>query len=546
MTFFKFSLLAFSSMLLSSCATDLTDIDTSSDSDFDDILIENTKVSNFDVSVSTATQFFNIDSGVGTVTINNLENKSLYLVSQNNSSKTIQTEKAMKIAEISASGRAVFSDNGVISDEYEILSEEELDITQGFKGVTLPRLKAEDSKLNASEERAAAAAYGSYSPGAAVTVGSKKMIYVDSNKELTAYSAKQGTIEYIGKYCIIWSIINNDEELKPELIKEIANTFDYFYEAEREIFGKESDKLYIYDGASYRLEDMARHTNTGAKVNIVIYHITNPSVIGYFYCKDYYETEEELLKTCGKTYRASNPAKYSNGGKYFYINYDYVAGSAQKKRLAESTLIHEFQHMINYSVKDMNGIYSDDWYNEMLSMLAEDMFSTQIKSGIKAPAVMRMNTFRSYYYKSGLKEFSTTYSYGTAYAFGAWLVRNFGGADLVRLIMSNRKANEDSIIDAVNTLSSKKYTFDSLFNEYVKECTNDKGFNISVLNNELKCAPMFTSINSTPIVRPVSNAISTSIGPYGFVLRKIDITSPSITINLSERTARETVYVIVK
>ena len=544
MTFFKFSLLVLSTTFLASCATDLTDIDTSSSSDFDDILIENTKVSNFDVSVSKTTQFFNIDSGVGTVTINNLENKSLYLVSQNNSPKTIQTEKAMKIAEISAAGRAVFSDDGVISDEYEILSEEELDITQGFKGVTLPRLKAEDSKLNTSEGRAATA-YGSYTPGDAVTVGSQKMLYVDSNKELTAYSAKQGKAEYIGKYCIVWSIIN-DKILDIESIKEIANTFDYFYEAEREIFGKESDKLYIYDGASYRLDDMARHTNTGTKVNIVIYNITNPSVIGYFYCKDYYETEEELFKTCGKTYRASNPAKYSNGGKYFYINYRYADGPAQNKRLAESTLIHEFQHMINYSVKDMNGIYSEDWYNEMLSMLAEDMFSTQINSGSKAPAVMRMNTFRNYYYKSGLKEFSTTYSYGTAYAFGAWLVRNFGGADLVRLIMSNRKANEDSIIDAVNTLSSKKYTFDSLFNEYVKECTNDKGFNISVLNDELKCSPEFTSINSTPIVRPVSNAISTSIGPYGFVLRKIDIKSPSITINLSERTARETVYVIVK
>ena len=44
-------------------------------------------------------------------------------------------------------------------------------------------------------------------------------------------------------------------------------------------------------------------------------------------------------------------------------------------------------------------------------------------------------------------------SYSNAYAFGAWLVRNYGGPALLRRIVQGSETDESAIVNAVNALN---------------------------------------------------------------------------------------------
>ena len=500
-----------------------------------DDLIPNTKSETF--TISKAKEMLSIGDGVGSVTLNNVKGKSVYVISQNNTKKTINTARAMTIASLAATGRAAVKKQADISD-----TETELEDYNGFSAVVQVPVTVNSVGVKESGR----ATSGRSSIGAAPHIGSQKSIFVDANEALTKFTKKKAKVEYEGKYCYIWSIVD-DKILDSVSCKNMADSFDEYYLEMRSIFGKESDKIYIYN-SGFKLDDMKKHTDTGTKVNIIVYSMSKPTTIGYFHSKDYYETEEELSSTTGKLYSENSSTRYSNGGKYFYINYRYASGTFQEKTLATSTLLHEFQHMIHFSVKNMAGLKPSAWYNEMLSMLAEDIFATRLNTGIKAPSVMRMGSFHKNYYKSGLTDFSTTYAYGTSYSFGGWLVRNFGGVNLVHLMMTNNKVDEDSIVAAVNTFSPKKYDFDTLFNEYVDDCVNSRNFNIRLTGTADVNEKNYTlnPITNTPIVSPVDKSLGADVGPYGFVVRQVEVAGSSCTFELSERTSRERVHIIVK
>ncbi len=534
------SIIMFSIFAFTSCATEVTEVEdveityeyTESE---DDALIPNTKTETF--SITKAKEMLTVGEGVGSVTLNNVSGKSVFVVSQNNTNKTIKTAKAMTIASIAAAGRASIEKQTDISD-----SEMELEDYNGFTNVVQVPINADSVNVGAS----ARAATGSYNIGSTPHVGSQKKIFVDCSEDLTKYTQKTAKVEYEGKYCYIWSIVD-DSILDSVSCKNLADTFDEYYGEMRSIFGKESDKIYVYNNG-FKLEDMSKHTNNGTKVNIVVYTISRPTTIGYFHSKDYYQTEEELNAVSGKSYNSTSATKYSNGGKYFYINYTYASGTFLSKALATSTLLHEFQHMIHFSVKNMIGLKPSAWYNEMISMLAEDIFATRLNTGIKAPSVMRMGSFYRNYFKSGLTDFSNVYAYGTVYSFGGWLVRNFGGVNLVHLMMTNNKVDEDSIVAAVNTFSPKKYDFDSLFNEYVNDCVNTQNFNIKLngVTDVNEKTYTLNPITNSPIISTVDKTLGADVGPYGFVVRKVEVTGSTCSFQLSERTSREKVHIIVK
>ena len=127
-------------------------------------------------------------------------------------------------------------------------------------------------------------------------------------------------------------------------------------------------------------------------------------------------------------------------------------------------------------------------------------------------------------------------------------MRNFGGVNLVHVMMTNNKVDEDSIVAAVNTFSPKKYDFDALFNEYVSDCVNSKNFNIKLngVADVNEKSYTLNPITNTPIVTPVDKSLGADVGPYGFVVRQVEVTGSSCTFELSERTSREKVHIIVK
>jgi len=188
-------------------------------------------------------------------------------------------------------------------------------------------------------------------------------------------------------------------------------------------------------------------------------------------------------------------AQYSNEGKYFYLDSsfcNYVSSSSSvdlnsikyagvtdsngnsiASDTALTTLFHEFQHMINYNQKNYGSV--ETWYNEMLSMLAEDMFATGLGvSEDDAPWGARLPAFNSYYFISGIDEYRdddlTVYSYSTAYTFGAWLAREFGGPELVSLISQNEYTGMDSIRNAIYELTGENLSANQLRRRFIQAC----------------------------------------------------------------------------
>ncbi len=131
-----------------------------------------------------------------------------------------------------------------------------------------------------------------------------------------------------------------------------------------------------------------------------------------------------------------------------------------------NTLIHEFQHMIHFYQKNLlltDGVRTDSWINEMLSMATEDFVA--VKADTKGPRAVssdrgdagdpgitwgyypvfnQNNTNPVTSMKHGLA------SYSSVSAFGSYLTRNFGGAQLLHDIVHNSYTDERAIEEAVN------------------------------------------------------------------------------------------------
>ncbi|MBP5754210.1 MAG: hypothetical protein J6W60_15320, partial [Treponema sp.] len=330
-------------------------------------------------------------------------------------------------------------------------------------------------------------------------IGQIRTMYVDADQDLSTFKKEQMTLYAIGYEpgsttdiaCLVWaksSDVGNGSNTKITIsaIQDIALKFVQHYQYEEHVFGITSNRLKTSTGTT----PMEDNGETKDWVNIVLYDIGrdgisgNCGVVGYFWSKDYYKK--------GVSTSSSNPISITNEGKYFYVdvpfcNYNsstgrYNAGSGNVSHTVISTLFHEYQHMIDFNTKEMEheGLNTNNctWYNEMLSMLCEDIMGDQLGlSPADRVASGRIKNFNAYYYYSGAAQYLDTnswVSYGTAYAFGAWLVRNYGGVSLIHRMSVNDSVGIDSIVDAVNYVNNftapNNKTWDDLFEEYIQAC----------------------------------------------------------------------------
>lgn len=131
--------------------------------------------------------------------------------------------------------------------------------------------------------------------------------------------------------------------------------------------------------------------------------------------------------------------------------------------LALTTLAHEFQHMIHYYQKNIvKGVSSKTWLNEMLSLLMEDATVYWI-SGISGKGLVSdANSSLNNYIKlpncgitawneNNPTECNNYTDYDTVWAFGGYLVRNYGGGGFVQGIIQNSKTDMDAIDSALST-----------------------------------------------------------------------------------------------
>ncbi|GHU71894.1 hypothetical protein FACS189450_08710 [Spirochaetia bacterium] len=270
------------------------------------------------------------------------------------------------------------------------------------------------------------------------TVGvSTKNFWIESTNNNSDWVQKSARLLAQGTYSNIWVIEGwGAYTISSAAAQALADKFDLIYPLETKILGYEYGGGPGGDGGK----------DGDDRIQILVYDFyagsgTQGNTAGFYWSKDFYP-------------QASLGTQKTNLAEIFYISARYMT---QEPDDIYSTLVHEFQHMINFNVKRVkHSVSSQSWYNEMLAMVAEDMISPLIgvpPTNWGHPTPSRIYGFLTSYQNEGVPIWNssgnTLESYAYKYAFGAYLARNYGGAELVKNILANNSTNQASIVAAL-------------------------------------------------------------------------------------------------
>jgi len=288
-------------------------------------------------------------------------------------------------------------------------------------------------------------------------VGDTRIFWVEAyHHSSDEWVQKQATLRATGQYGNIWIMDENygsggsSNKITDTQAKALSDKFDLIYPLETDLLGFEYGGGPGGDGGK----------DGDPKIQILVYDILDASgdsqTAGFFWSKDFYEQNQ------------LTPTQKTNLAEIFYIN----AGTINRSQdYIYSTLIHEFQHMIHFNVKSVKQKKnSETWYNEMLSMMTEDIIAPMIgipitNSNHKIRA--RIPVFLQNYTKNGITEWDgSSESYAKGIAFGAYLLRNYGGASLLRELLANNSTNIASVTAALNTVAGSAFSFEEALRRF--------------------------------------------------------------------------------
>ncbi len=418
-----------------------------------------------------------------------------------------------------------------------------------------------------------------------LTVDETADIWVETD---SGYEEAASTLRASGTYCNVWVIDDchttgtaSGTKITTAQATEIQEGFDKIYPVETNVFGTESDEIYVqtekgvtngtveYDQT---LENMNEAGDYGTKINIVICNLPE-GYEGYFAPKDY--------TSCN--WETGGILDYSNGGKFFYV--DAAAVNASMKG-ALLTLAHEFQHMIAYNMKTIqNNETFEVQYDEMCSMVCEDMMASYLGVTNDDTPKQRLPLFNTHYYAVGIDEWlnntdnNILYSYAQAYAFGAWICRQYGGAALAKAILSNEHGDLNAITEAIKSVTKTEVSDAQLLEQYVEALvfsssrsthptlnqnaketlkyslgTSNYSYPMSAINLwKLKEAlPTYSAANTNTTYykydgpKYLSASDTSEIRPKGFTLHEIGTASAdSVTLTLSGSPSGSTRYYVL-
>jgi uncharacterized protein YjdB len=288
--------------------------------------------------------------------------------------------------------------------------------------------------------------------------GDTRIFWVESYYNSGTWVQKQATLRAAGQYGNIWVMDENygsgGNKITTAQAQTLAAKFDSIYPIETNLLGYEYGGGPGGDGGK----------DGDPKIQILVYSIVNTSgtvqAAGFFWSKDYYD--QATIDQYSWPYK-------TNLAEIFYIDASQVNDVPD---YIYSTLVHEFQHMINFNMKSVKyGRSSESWYNEMLSMMTEDVMASHIGIGVSNPLhVIQVSipTFLTNYEKVGITEWNTlsNISYAKGYAFGAYLMRNYGGASLLKEILANNSVNTGSVTAALKTTAGSGLSFEEALRRY--------------------------------------------------------------------------------
>ncbi|MDR2445583.1 MAG: hypothetical protein LBD44_06590 [Spirochaetaceae bacterium] len=436
-------------------------------------------------------------SGEQTLTLTGLDKHSLFLVTVNTSANSVSAEKLGSVLSYKSENTVTEPDTATVQSLKS--TADTVDITGTVSGIFTGndgQRVTRHEKEEKNREIMDAIRDGRLGPpapssgdgrvlrsvlaGTSLSVGDSRQFWVQDE---TFYKV-EAKLRATGTYSNVWvananfiatghnnSTSSNDGNITTDQAQTLANKFDEIYIKETPVFGFE------YGGGVGSSDLSYGGADSDPKIHILVYDIDKdyyPSqtggVFGYFFSGDEY-SEAELSSLGHGNYK-------TNQAEIFYIDAHFTDS---RPNLMYSTLAHEFQHMINFNQKTIKSGYNTVagvWYNEMLSMLAEDLIDPLI--GIPAtdqahPIQCRIPDFLAYYYYEDptvwLNNTNTVlHSYANAYALGAYLVRNFGGAALVKEIMSGTLVDTASLnaalASSVNPLKDSVSSFTAALKRY--------------------------------------------------------------------------------
>ncbi len=212
-------------------------------------------------------------------------------------------------------------------------------------------------------------------------------------------------------------------------------------------------------------------------INILLYDIDGdgfPSssegrTVGFFYARDNFSRSSGIQGTAT-----------SNQLLMFYIDAPVFSGNASDASWdisdkwpsnVISTLAHEFQHMINFYQKSvLLDANSETWVNEMTSMVTEDLVADKAlvngprgvsynnasagNPGNTSGRLPLFNLYNDVAVTQWLNDAEALKSYSINYALGAYLARNFGGAQFFRNVVQCNKGDYTAIDYALSQTGS--------------------------------------------------------------------------------------------
>lgn len=274
---------------------------------------------------------------------------------------------------------------------------------------------------------------------------------IGTNTNEGSSSVPEGSRAYLYVSTASWGTQMTGAELWQIASK--MNGSDGIYDRETSLIGYENGGGAGGDGGIdgdqhitvlfYDIEDGYPEETDGAYVAGYYYYV-NEYPESYVSAYGYHSNEKEMF------FMDTYPAISTNEG-----------GSGEKSVGGTlSTLIHEFQHMINYNQK---GVNESTWLNEGCSMLAEDLLREFV------PTNDRVDQTRIPYYlgypDQALNAWDDTiFSYGKGYAFMAFLARNAGLGVLKEIVSGSGKnlTGLSAVQTALNTLGSDKTVWEAM------------------------------------------------------------------------------------
>lgn len=388
-------------------------------------------------------EFGGLDLDVTKLTITNLTNQSVFLVKVHTGPNAI-SGNASGLAYQHVAPRALMTSTTWNRSEPSQNGVERLDFAPAtrFNSQLPPRpaLGAQRNLINTAEAEVIPPPQ----------VGDASWFYIESDtSDDPDWVPVEATLEAIGAHCYVWIWSTNkdsvvlpaDERLSRSQAELVAEKFDLIYPLQTNLLG------YEYGGGLNESDALYGGIDGDSRVHLLFYDIfadydpdeeLKSGIVGYFHGKDQYTT-----------ITGSNRAEIMYFDTGFYLN---------KPEVVYSTLIHEFQHMIHFNRKALaHNLQSPTWYNEMLSLLAEDLIGSHPDVGIAEeglPWKNRPELFCTGYLDEGLTEWGGTLSsYSQKYLFGAWLARTRGGPVLIKAMIDNSSVGTASILEAVQSLA---------------------------------------------------------------------------------------------